>query len=231
MAPTKPTLELLRSLSDEHVLRALMAQRRATRAEIAAATGLSKPTSPRASGASRRPARSSTPASARPGAAGVGTYYALARDRVTRSSRASRPRGSWSRRVDVYGDVVARRSADAPGADGSRRLREARGGRRRPVPARRGQRRRSRGPRDRPAGRAPRRAVPGRRARPAAPCSPTVVDGPVTVDNDVNWAARAEHARRRLRLPATSAKASAARSSATARSAAATPASRARSRT
>ena len=44
MPTTKPTLELLRSLSDEHVLRALMAERRATRAEIAAATGLSKPT-------------------------------------------------------------------------------------------------------------------------------------------------------------------------------------------
>ena len=44
MAPTKPSLELLRSLSDEHVLRALMSQRQATRAEIAAATGLSKPT-------------------------------------------------------------------------------------------------------------------------------------------------------------------------------------------
>src|SRR3954464_15804047 len=44
MAPTKPSLELLRSLSDEHVLRALMTQRHATRAEIAAATGLSKPT-------------------------------------------------------------------------------------------------------------------------------------------------------------------------------------------
>src|SRR4051794_3268692 len=44
VATTKPTLELLRSLSDEHVLRALMARRRATRAEIAVATGLSKPT-------------------------------------------------------------------------------------------------------------------------------------------------------------------------------------------
>ena len=44
MATTKPTLGLLRSLSDEHVLRALMAERRATRAELAVATGLSKPT-------------------------------------------------------------------------------------------------------------------------------------------------------------------------------------------
>ena len=43
-APAKPSLELLRSLSDEHVLRALMQARRLTRADLAARTGLSKPT-------------------------------------------------------------------------------------------------------------------------------------------------------------------------------------------
>src|SRR5580700_891774 len=40
----KPSLELLRELSDEHVLRALMAETRLTRAELAARTGISKPT-------------------------------------------------------------------------------------------------------------------------------------------------------------------------------------------
>ena len=44
MAPAKPSLDLLRSLTDEHVLRALMEQRRLTRAQLAARTGLSKPT-------------------------------------------------------------------------------------------------------------------------------------------------------------------------------------------
>ena len=44
VVPTKPSLDLLRSLSDEHVLRSLMSRRQATRAEIAVATGLSKPT-------------------------------------------------------------------------------------------------------------------------------------------------------------------------------------------
>ena len=44
MAPAKPSLDLLRSLTDEHVLRALMAQRRLTRAQLATRTGLSKPT-------------------------------------------------------------------------------------------------------------------------------------------------------------------------------------------
>jgi len=44
MDPAKPSLELLRALTDEHVLRALMRERRLTRAELAAATGISKPT-------------------------------------------------------------------------------------------------------------------------------------------------------------------------------------------
>ena len=44
MTPAKPSLELLRSLTDEHVLRALIQERRLTRAEIAARTGISKPT-------------------------------------------------------------------------------------------------------------------------------------------------------------------------------------------
>ena len=44
MDPARPSLELLRSLTDEHVLRALMSHRRLTRAELAAETGISKPT-------------------------------------------------------------------------------------------------------------------------------------------------------------------------------------------
>ena len=44
VAAAKPSLELLRGLSDEHVLRALMTRDRMTRAELAAYTGISKPT-------------------------------------------------------------------------------------------------------------------------------------------------------------------------------------------
>src|SRR6476619_1020693 len=40
----KTSLDLLRSLTDEHVLRAMMYHGRLTRAEIAAQTGISKPT-------------------------------------------------------------------------------------------------------------------------------------------------------------------------------------------
>src|SRR6478735_5557830 len=39
-----PSLGLLRSLTDEHVLRAVMEHGRLTRAEIASRTGISKPT-------------------------------------------------------------------------------------------------------------------------------------------------------------------------------------------
>ena len=72
------TGELLRSLSDEHVLRSLMAERRATRAEIAAATGLSKPT---VSESVRRLEEAGVVVDTGERTVGrgrVGTYYALA---------------------------------------------------------------------------------------------------------------------------------------------------------
>ena len=44
MTAAKPSLDLLRSLTDEHVLRAFLAHGRLTRTEIAGLTGISKPT-------------------------------------------------------------------------------------------------------------------------------------------------------------------------------------------
>ena len=44
MTPSKPSLEMLRALTDENVLRTLMERPRLTRAEISALTGISKPT-------------------------------------------------------------------------------------------------------------------------------------------------------------------------------------------
>ncbi|MGW1290978.1 MarR family transcriptional regulator, partial [Streptomyces sp. NPDC002586] len=44
MTPAKPSLDMLRALTDEHVLRTLMDHPRLTRAEISALTGISKPT-------------------------------------------------------------------------------------------------------------------------------------------------------------------------------------------
>ena len=192
MAPTKPSLELLRSLSDEHVLRALMAERRATRAEIATATGLSKPTVSEsvkrlsAAGAVVDTGERTT------GRGRIGTYYALpATGRALVASLA--PEGIVAEAIDVYGDVVARAHAAAPGpeqvgpvlrevaeavADGPFRLAVVSAA----------------DPVDRHTGRLV--ELPDAPFLLGALDVPDVladlVAGAVTVDNDVNWAARAE---------------------------------------
>ncbi|MBE2315836.1 ROK family transcriptional regulator [Solirubrobacter sp. CPCC 204708] len=186
METTKPSLELLRSLSDEHVLRTLMRERRATRAEIAAATGLSKPTISEsvkrlsASGAVVDTGERTT------GRGRVGTYYALpASGRALVASLAST--GVVAEAVDVYGEIVAR--ATAPGADELHGAAQevADGPFRLAVVS-------AADPVDRHTGRLV--ALPdaplelGALDVPAA-LAP-LVDGPITVDNDVNWAARAE---------------------------------------
>src|SRR3954464_14567277 len=112
MAPTKPSLELLRSLSDEHVLRALMAQRRATRAELAVATGLSKPT---VSESVRRLAAAGIVVDTGERTTGrgrIGTYYALPAETGRALVIGVAPEGITAEALDVYGDVVARAHAD-----------------------------------------------------------------------------------------------------------------------
>src|SRR3954469_11051917 len=112
MAPTKPSLELLRSLSDEHVLRALMSQRRATRAELAAATGLSKPTvseSVRRLGAAGIVVDTGQRTS---GPGRIGTYYALPATTGCALVVSIAPEGIVAEAVDVYGDVAARSQAE-----------------------------------------------------------------------------------------------------------------------
>src|SRR5919112_4432281 len=112
MATAKPTLELLRSLSDEHVLRALMAQRQATRAEIAAATGLSKPT------VSESVRRLSTAGAVvdtgerTTGRGRIGTYYALPAATGCALVMSIAPDGVSAEALDVYGDIVARAHAE-----------------------------------------------------------------------------------------------------------------------
>ena len=135
MAPTKPTLELLRSLSDEHVLRALMSQRQATRAEIAAATGLSKPT---VSESVRRLSASGSVVDTGERTTGrgrVGTYYALPATTGCALVASLAPEGIVAEAVDVYGQVVARSQAPvtrSPGAGQVARTLQAR--RRRGAP-------------------------------------------------------------------------------------------------
>src|SRR4051794_19724454 len=119
MATTKPTLDLLRSLSDEHVLRALMSQRQATRAEIAAASGLSKPT---VSESVRRLSENGSVVDTGERTTGrgrVGTYYALPPTTGCALVAALAPSGIVAEAVDVYGTVVARAVAPvtrSPGA-------------------------------------------------------------------------------------------------------------------
>src|SRR3954471_2926567 len=120
VAPTKPSLELLRSLSDEHVLRALMAQRRATRAELAVATGLSKPT---VSESVRRLTAAGLVVDTGERTTGrgrIGTYYGLPATTGCALVVGIAPEGIVAEAVDAYGDVVARAEAEvsrAPGAE------------------------------------------------------------------------------------------------------------------
>ena len=149
-----------------------MSQRQATRAEIAAATGLSKPT---VSESVRRLSASGSVVDTGERTTGrgrVGTYYALPATTgraLVAEPRARGDRGRGHRRlrpgrraVAGPGDPLARRRAGR--ADAATRRRRGRG---RAVPARGRQRRRSRGPGERAARRAAGLAVPARRARRA----------------------------------------------------------------
>ena len=193
MAPTKPSLELLRSLSDEHVLRALMEQRQATRAELAVATGLSKPT---VSESVRRLSAAGVVVDTGERTTGrgrVGTYYGLPATTGCALVVGIAPEGIVAEAVDVHGEVVARSHAEA--RDVTATLRRVAGevaGRcagpvRVAVVS-------VADPVDRETGRlvelpdAP--FLVGELDAPAVLAE--LVDGPVTVDNDVNWMARAE---------------------------------------
>jgi predicted NBD/HSP70 family sugar kinase len=197
MATTKPTLELLRSLSDEHVLRALMSQRQATRSEIAAATGLSKPTVSEsvrrlsANGAVVDTGERTT------GRGRIGTYYALPATTGRALVASLAPEGIVAEAVDVYGQVVARSQAlvtRSPGAGQVARTLKRVAGEVAIGPFRRAVVSAA-DPVDRESGRLV--ELPDAPFLLGALDAPAVlaelVDGPVTVDNDVNWAARAEH--------------------------------------
>ena len=207
MDPVKPSLELLRSLSDEHVLRALMRRRRLTRAELAAETGISKPT---VGESVRRLVNAGLVADTGQRTAGgrgrgrVGSYYALADSAGVALAVSLAPEGIVAEYIDAHGDTVARGQVKitrpARPAQVAAALRTAAQKARRDT------------------GLTPRLAVvsaadpvdrgTGRLVHlpdapfllgeldPARILAPHV-DGPVTVDNDVNWAAQAErdHAR------------------------------------
>jgi predicted NBD/HSP70 family sugar kinase len=199
MTPAKPSLELLRSLTDEHVLRALMQERRLTRAEIAARTGISKPT---VSESVKRLIQAGLLADTGERTSGrgrIGTYYGLADGLGVALVVGIAPEGIVAETIDVRGQVVAREvehvQRPARPEQVTRALRTAarRAGAASPGPVRLAV----------VSAADPVERATGRLVHlPDAPfllgeLSPVhalarVVAGPVVVDNDVNWAARAE---------------------------------------
>jgi predicted NBD/HSP70 family sugar kinase len=198
--PAKPSLELLRSLTDEHVLRALMETHQLTRAELAAQTGISKPT---VGESVRRLAEAGLVADTGERTRGgrgrgrVGSYYALAPGVGVALAASIAPEGIVAECVDVYGEVVSRaerttgnpaRPDEVSRALGSAVLAAGRGqGVRLAVVS-------AADPVDRGTGRLvhlPDSPFLIGELDPVTVLAPHV-DGPVIVDNDVNWAALAE---------------------------------------
>jgi predicted NBD/HSP70 family sugar kinase len=197
----KPSLELLRSLTDEHVLRTLMRHRRLTRAELAAETGISKPT---AGESVRRLTEAGLVADTGERTAGgrgrgrVGSYYALA-DAGVALVVGIAPEGIVAEWVDAYGDTVSRAEQDigrpARPDQVAAALRAAvTGAQQESTVVPRLAVASAADPVDRRTGRLiqlPDAPFLLGELDPAAILAP-YVGGPVTVDNDVNWAARAE---------------------------------------
>ncbi|MFG3577928.1 ROK family transcriptional regulator [Micromonospora chersina] len=202
MESAKPSVDLVRSLTDEHVLRALMQHRRLTRAELAVEIGISKPTAGESVRRLTELGLVADTGERTPGGRGrgrVGSYYALAPTVGVALAVTIAPEGVVAECVDVYGDTVARavRPIDRParpsqvssalraaaaeaGAAAGRPARLAVVGAADPV--------------DRATGRLvqlPDAPFLVGELDPVAALAP-YADGPVVVDNDVNWAALAE---------------------------------------
>ncbi|HEX2550145.1 MAG TPA: winged helix-turn-helix transcriptional regulator, partial [Nocardioidaceae bacterium] len=127
MPPTKPSLELLRSITDESVLRLLMEEGRMTRAEIAVRTGISKTTiseSMRRLGAAGMVVDTGERTSGR-GRSGL--YYALAEGMGCALVASISPAGVVAEAVDALGHVVARAELPLERAAGKARAAEVLG--------------------------------------------------------------------------------------------------------
>ncbi|SDS89828.1 ROK family transcriptional regulator [Microlunatus soli] len=194
----KPSLGLLRSLTDEHVLRALLRERQLTRAELAAQTGISKPTVAEsvrrlaAEGLVHDTGDRST------GRGRSGSYFALAEGLGWGLAISVTAEAVEAERIDLLGDVVRRTIEpipDSPDQDrvGEALTRAATGVSNGAGPARLATVSAA-DPVDRHSGRLvelPDSPFLVGTLDPAAVLS-EFVSGPVTVDNDVNWAARAK---------------------------------------
>src|SRR4051794_32086208 len=177
-----------------------MRQRRATRAELAVATGLSKPT---VSESVRRLSEAGAVVDTGERTTGrgrIGTYYGLPTATGCALVASIAPEGIVAEAIDVYGEVISRAHAEvsrAPGAEHVGRTLKRVAGEVAPGPLRLAVVSAA-DPVDRETGRLV--ELPDAPFLVGALDAPAVladlVDGAVTVDNDVNWAARAEHGRR-----------------------------------
>ena len=197
MVTAKPSLDLLRSMTDEHVLRAIMRHGRLTRTEIAALTGISKPT---ISDGVRRLTESGVLADTGERTTGrgrAGSYYSLVPGTGAALVAEITPRGVLGEAVDAFGDVVAGARAELGRAAGVEKaaaaLSEVAGRLAERVPLRCAVISAA-DPVDRSTGRLvqlPDEPFLVGELDPVAVLAP-FVSGEVEVDNDVNWSARAE---------------------------------------
>jgi predicted NBD/HSP70 family sugar kinase len=198
----KPSLELLRSLTDEHVLRALMQARQLTRAGLATRTGLSKPTVGESVRRLTEAGLLLDTGERTPGGRGrgrVGSYYALAATVGSALVASIAPDGVVAESVDAFGDTVAsaREAVSRPARPDQ--VAAALLGAATAVQGQAGQSTRlavvsAADPVQRGSGRLihlPDSPFLLGELNLAAILAPRVA-GPVVVDNDVNWAARAE---------------------------------------
>ncbi|MCX4816373.1 ROK family transcriptional regulator [Streptomyces sp. NBC_01239] len=200
MNAPKPSLELLRGLTDENVLRALMAHDRLTRAEIATRTGISKPTISDSVQRLEQAQLIVDTGERTTGRGRVGSYYALAPQLGTALVASITPHGVIAEAVDAHGrahgQVRTALEADAGQEVAAKALAAAAmqlggqvGGRLRLAVVS------AADPVDRATGRLvhlPDAPFLVGALDPPAVLAETVT-GPVLVDNDVNWAARAEY--------------------------------------
>ncbi|MBG0564113.1 ROK family transcriptional regulator [Actinoplanes aureus] len=202
MDSAKPSLDLVRSVTDVHVLRALMRHRRLTRAELAAQIGISKPTAGESVRRLTERGLVADTGERTPGGRGrgrVGSYYALAPAVGVALAVTIAPEGVVAECLDVYGDALARtmREVDRPARPDhvAAALRsaaaEVRDAADHPVRATVVS---AADPVDRATGRLvqlPDAPFLVGELDPVAVLAP-FAGGPVVVDNDVNWAASAE---------------------------------------
>ena len=203
----KPSPRLLREMSDEAVLRAIMDDSRLTRAELAVATGLSRPTAGEAIRRLESAGLVRDTGARTSGRGGVGTYYALADDVGSALAVSIAPDGVVAEVLTAAGGVERRMENAVPrpatpetvtevldrtarDALGDLRVRWAAVSAADPV--------------DKTTSELvhlPDAPFLLGAMSPATTLAP-FVEGPIVVDNDVNWAARAERAARAEAEPA-----------------------------